>query len=214
MFLQLFQRKVLQRKYISLFQGYNIGDFCHIREMSFSRTMDMWAHTSLLAPKSVSLGTLWCLLFHATFEQQNPSLAVWCILCTKFSNFLGGKAAEKEDVDQSLFIALDQKEPCVYVCARLRSFHTFQFQKDRKRNEPFFPYYSKAKKKMATKKYLQSQRKNPIFHFLNCTVRIFSEEKFWCWRKIRLHFPYIFDVFDSVVIIALLRTIHKNVYAE
>ena len=173
MFLQLFQRKVLQRKYISLFQGYNIGDFCHIREMSFSRTMDMWAHTSLLAPKSVSLGTLWCLLFHATFEQQNPSLAVWCILCTKFSNFLGGKAAEKEDVDQSLFIALDQKEPCVYVCARLRSFHTFQFQKDRKRNEPFFPYYSKAKKKMATKKYLQSQRKNPIFHFLNCTVRIF-----------------------------------------
>ena len=36
MFLQLFQRKVLQRKYISLFQGYNIGDFCHIREMSFS----------------------------------------------------------------------------------------------------------------------------------------------------------------------------------
>ena len=142
--------------------------------MSFSRTMDMWAHTSLLAPKSVSLGTLWCLLFHATFEQQNPSLAVWCILCTKFSNFLGGKAAEKEDVDQSLFIALDQKEPCVYVCARLRSFHTFQFQKDRKGEMSlFFLTTQKPRKRWPQKNICNRKGKNPIFHFLNCTVRIF-----------------------------------------
>ena len=86
-------------------------------------------------------------------------------MCTKFSNFLGGKAAEKEDVDQSLFIALDQKEPCVYVCARLRSFHTFQFQKDRKRNEPFFPYYSKAKKKMAKKKISAIAKEKSDFPF-------------------------------------------------
>ena len=65
---------------------------------------------------------------------------------------------------------------------------------------------------MATKKYLQSQREKSDFPFSKLHRKdFFLEKKSW---KIRLHFPYIFDVFDSVVIIALLRTIHKNVYAE
>ena len=64
------------------------------------------------------------------------------------------------------------------MCVQDSDLSTLSSFRKIEREMSLFSLLLKSQEKDGHKKYLQSQRKNPIFHFLNCTVRIFSEEKF------------------------------------